>query len=340
MSKKRKNINYEVIKNTLTIPQFLSIYYGVNNLGNRRMIHKNLQSLFPFIKELPMDYAIKNPELFLTMKAILVIDSDNKYVPYLVREPLQKPLDNQKQLMIRLLSTLKQYIQSQEDSFLFNVEGEIDEREQMIIKLLMTLNMMQKNNNDRLIILENNDSIAGNVIGEEYQEIRGTSRELYNLNHNGGIIIPNVNEVYTFQYIVSQFKNLYLACYSKNFDNAIELSTKKDIIVIRVKEQEIYISYNGVTSKALSVLEVRNFLLKYYYPRQQVEEQKKEDVCLDYLQDYELEQLKRKFLREKNIGIYQKISRELRKRNLKKRDEGCKQYKRKKRNLRYDYEEE
>ena len=340
MHKKKKNINYEVLKNTLTIPQFLSTYFGINNLGNRRMIHKNLQSLFPFIRKLTLDDTIKNPELFLTMKAILVIDSDNKYVPYLTGQTLQKPLDNEKQLMIRLLSTLKQYIQRKEENFIFNIEGKIDEREKMIMELLLAINMMKTNNDNSLIVLENNDSITGNLIGEEYQEIRGTSREIYNLNNNGGIIIHNVNEVYTFQYIVSQFKNLYLACYSKNCDNAIELSIKKDIIVIQVKKQEIYISYNGVTSKSLSVLEVRNFLLKFYYPRQQVEEQEKEDVCLNYLQDYELEQIKRKFLRENNVGMYQKVTRELRKRHLKKRDEGCKQYKRKKRNLRYDYEEE
>ena len=88
------------------------------------------------------------------------------------------------------------------------------------------------------------------------------------------------------------------------------------------------------------MLEIRNFLLKHYYPKQQIEESDKEYICLDYLRDYEIEQLMRRFYREKNFDMHDILERELHKRHLNERDNGCKQYKRKKRYLRDNYHEE
>ncbi len=306
MSKNDNNL----YRNALTIPEFLCKYYGINNLGKRRMIHKNLHSLFPQIEMLTLEDVLKNQELFLTGQAVLVKDSDNNYVPYLTGCELEVTCNG------------------------------LDQRENLIVELIIAIKRIIEQYQKGLIILENNDNINRNVIGKESQQIDITGEALYGLNNPGGILIRDPESIYTFQYLINQLSTINLACYSKNRENAVQISQDKDIISICIENGEIYIIYNGITTSKISMLEIRNFLLKHYYPKQQIEESDKEYICLDYLRDYEIEQLMRRFYREKNFDMHDILERELHKRHLNERDNGCKQYKRKKRYLRDNYHEE
>ena len=76
--------------------------------------------------------------------------------------------------------------------------------------------------------------------------------------------------------------------------------------------------YKGITREIIDLIDIRNFLLKSYYPRQDKDESinyELTDTDLDFLMDYELEKLEKKYRQEKNGKMYFKVKLELHKRH-------------------------
>lgn len=308
-----KQIN-EFYENAISLVDFLERYCGINNINNKRITHQNVKSLFPQIKRSSFEEVIKNPELVYTGKVVFVKDFNNECIPYLTGYDLE--IEN------------------------FG----LDRRELLICELVSAIGKIVNHLNKSLIILENHDSISDHLLDSSKKEIDIASDEIIKINNNGGILIKNTESIFTFQYLVYKLLNSQEMCYSKNSDNASELSKEHDIISINITNQgRIYIAYNGETSEKMNLLDLRNFLLKSYYPRKIEEDECEEDLDLYYLEDYELEKLVRRFYKEKNEEMYEKCRRELgRRRKIhKKENEGRNKLRRKDEKIRIKtYEEE
>lgn len=279
-----KDLNY-FYENAISINDFLAKYYGRSDFNGKKLIHENVKSLFPDIKRWSFEDIVKNPELVYTGKVVLVRDSSNRCIPYLT-------------------------------GYDFDMVDALDNREKLIVELVSAIDKLINGYNNGLIILENNDSIANNVIGGTSREIDIIDDEIVKLNNSGGILIKNPNHIYTFDYLITKLMNLNLASYSKNNVNASNLSKEKDIISISLKDNgRVYITFNGITHELTSLIEIRNFLLKSYCPRNEVQiSSNLNNGELDFLMDYELEKLKVKYKKEKNGKMYFKVKMELNKR--------------------------
>ena len=120
-------------------------------------------------------------------------------------------------------------------------------------------------------------------------------------------------DIYTFKYLV--FKYLESICYSKNYSNALDLSKEKDFISINITTTgSVYMTKNGNSFELLNLLDIKNFLLKSYYPIQEELNNNLNSIELDLLMDYELERLLKKYKKEKNGEMYFKVKKELNKR--------------------------
>lgn len=288
MNKKITDFN----ENSIDVISFLAQYYGIISCDLKidKITHKNLSSLFPFLRKVSIDWALKNQELIYTGKLVFVRDCNNFCVPYVIQEEYRITSD-----MVSL-----------------------DEREYLICQLVSAIEKLICSSQKSLIILENNDDINSYIIGSQIRNVEICDDSLVSINNPGGILISNLNSITTFDFIVKSMKDLNSACYSNNYTNALNLSKFKDIILITVTDC-VYITYEGKVSKDMSLLEIRNFLIKMYYPKEPL---KVNDVCNDcvdfsYLHDYELEKLIKKFHKEKNYENYFMARKELRRRHRK-----------------------
>ena len=288
MNKKITDFN----ENSIDVISFLAQYYGIISCDLKidKITHKNLSSLFPFLRKVSIDWALKNQELIYTGKLVFVRDCNNFCVPYVIQEEYRITSD-----MVSL-----------------------DEREYLICQLVSAIEKLICSSQKSLIILENNDDINSYIIGSQIRNVEICDDSLVSINNPGGILISNLNSITTFDFIVKSMKDLNSACYSNNYTNALNLSMFKDIILITVTDC-VYITYEGKVSKDMSLLEIRNFLIKMYYPKEPL---KVNDVCNDcvdfsYLHDYELEKLIKKFHKEKNYENYFMARKELRRRHRK-----------------------
>lgn len=279
-----KDLSY-FYENAISINDFLAKYYGRSDFDGKKLIHENVKSLFPDIKRWSFEDIVKNPELVYTGKVVLVRDSNNRCIPYLT-------------------------------GYDFNMVEALDNREKLIVELVSAIDKLLNSYNNGLIILENNDSISSNVIGSTIRNIKIVDDEIVKLNNSGGILIKNPKHIYTFDYLITKLMNLKLVSYSKNNANASNLSKEKDIISISLKDSgRVFITSNGITHELTNLMEIRNFLLKSYSPRKEVEiNSDLDNVELDFLLDYELEKLKVKYKKEKNGKMYFKVKMELNKR--------------------------
>lgn len=288
-----KDLNY-YYENAMSINDFLEKFYGRVDFRGKKLVHENIKSLFPDIKRGSFEDIVKNPELVYTGKVVLVRDCNNKCIPYLT-------------------------------SYDLDLIDSLDDREKIIVELVSAIDKIIQDYKNSLIILENNDSISGNVIGSTSQEIDIIDDEFVKINNTGGILIKNTYDIYTFDYLITRLMNLNFASYSYNKDSASDLSKEKDIIAINITNQgRVYITFNGNTSEKLNLIDIRNFLLKSYYPRKENESVISYELTNDDLEcllDYELEYLEKKYKSEKNLKMYFKVKKELSKRyREKKRD--------------------
>ena len=221
------------------------------------------------------------------------------------------------------------------------IESGLDDREKLIVELVSAIDKIIHDYKKSLIILENNDSISSNIIGSTSQEIDIIDDEIVKINNDGGILIKKPDDIYTFEYLITKLMNLNLVSYSQNKDSASDLSKEKDIIAINITDNgRVYITYNGNTSEKLNLIDIRNFLLKSYYPRQeQTINYEITSSDLEYLMDYELEHLEKKYKKERNGKMYLKVKLELRKRHFAKKREN-KRYKQEKQKVRIKKMEE
>lgn len=276
-----KDLDY-YYKHAISINEFLSIYYGKVEFMDKKLVHENVKSLFPFISRGSFEDIVENPELVYTGKVVLVKDSNKKCIPYIVNNRI-------------------------------DIKESLNDREKLIVELVSAIDKLIKNSNKSLIILENNDSISSNIIGSTSRDINIVDDEIVRINNEGGILIKNTEDIYTFKYLISKFKNLNLASYSKNNSMANDLSKEKDIISINITDHgRVYITYKGEVSEKYDLIDIRNFLLKVYSPRE--EEVINSDLNsqeLDYLMDYELEHLKKRYRKDGNFKMYFKTKVEL-----------------------------
>ena len=288
-----KNLDY-YYKNALSINDFLEKYYGRTEFRNKKLVHENVKSLFPDIQRGSFEDIVKNPELVYTGKVVLVRDSNNKCIPYITGYELEN--------------------------------NGLDERENLIVQLVSAIDKIMHNYNNGLIILENNDSISNDIIGSTSREIDIIDEEFVKLNQDGGILIKNLDDIYTFERLMIQYLNL--TSINQNKEKANLLTQEKDIIAINITNQgRVYITFNGNTSEKYNLIDIRNFLLKSYCPRQDKEDcinYELTNTDLDFLMDYELEQLERKYRQEKNGKMYFKVKLELHKRRIEKKRENRK----------------
>lgn len=287
-----KDLNF-YYEHAISINDFLEMYYGKTDFKEKKLVHENVKSLFPDIMRGSFEDIVKNSELVYTGKVILVKDCNNKCIPYL-------------------------------NNFEFDINECLDDRERLIVELVSAIDkIINNNNNNGLIILENNDSISNNVIGSTSREISIVDDEFVKLNNDGGILIRNIDDICTFEYLITKLINFSLASYSRNDDNASDLSKEKDIISISLKSSgSVFITFNGNTCELTNLLDIRNYLLKYYYPR------KEELLCsdlniieLDSLMDFQLEHLKKIYKQEKNYKMYFRVNKELSRRYKEKKKE-------------------
>lgn len=295
MNKKAKKFN----ENAIDVLSFLAQYYGIVScdLTNNKITHKNLSSLFPFLKKVSIDWALKNQELIYTGKLVFVKDCNNNCVPYMIQ--------NEYQISDGSIS--------------------LDDREYLICELVSAIEKLIQASQTSMIILENNDSIDNHIIGGKVRDVEINNEALISLNNPGGILINNPSSISTFDYIINELEDLRFACYSSNYVNALQLSKSNDIILITITDY-IYITYNGKKSKAMSLIEVRNFLIKTYYPREEIITDYSCPIDDDYmfLKDYELESLLKKYRKEKNYEKYFKVRSELRRRHRQNKKENSK----------------
>jgi len=275
----KKDLNY-YYKHAITINEFLESFYGENSFKDRKFIHENIKTLFPDIERVDFEDIVKNPELVYTGKVVLVKDANNNCIPYVVEKKIEISLDDREKLITELVSAISKFISNCDKS---------------------------------LILLENSDSISNNIIGSTNQDINIIDEEIVKLNNDGGIFINNSMDIYTFQYLV--FKYLESICYSKNYSNALDLSKEKDFISINITTSgRVYMTKNGNSFELLNLLDIKNFLLKSYYPKQEELNNNLNSIELDLLMDYELERLLKKYKKEKNGEMYFKVKKELNKR--------------------------
>lgn len=292
MKNKLKQFN----NNSIDAISFLAQYYGIVNndlkLGN--VTHQNLSSLFPFLKKVSFEWALKNQELIYTGKLVIVKDCNNNPAPYLVQDEYRNS----------------------------NKSVVLDNREFLICELVSAIEKIQSSSQNSLIILNNQEeSINNYLIGNSIVDSNITSDTIYSINNLGGILIDGINSISTFDYVITNIKELSFACYSSNYSNSIKLSRVTDIIIITVTDF-IRITYNGVVSKEMTLLEVRNFLIKMFNPKEEViEEEESFDIEYDDLRDYELEKLLKKYYKGKNYEEYFKVKKELRRRHRMKKKE-------------------
>ena len=268
-----KNLDY-YYKNALSINDFLEKYYGRTEFRNKKLVHENVKSLFPDIQRGSFEDIVKNPELVYTGKVVLVRDSNNKCIPYITGYELEN--------------------------------NGLDERENLIVQLVSAIDKIMHNYNNGLIILENNDSISNDIIGSTSREIDIIDEEFVKLNQDGGILIKNLDDIYTFERLMIQYLNL--TSINQNKEKANLLTQEKDIIAINITNQgRVYITFNGITYEQENLLDIRNFLLKSYYPKKEELVSETSDIDLSFLMDYELETLLKKYYKEKNISMFFKI---------------------------------
>ena len=275
-----KDLNY-YYEHAISINEFLEKFYGKTDFKDKKLVHENVKSLFPDIKRGCFEDIVKNPELVYTGKVVLVRDCNNKCIPYITGYEL--------------------------------IDNGLDDREKLIVELVSAIDKIIHDYKNSLIILENNDSISSNIIGSTSQEIDIIDDEIVRINNDGGILIKNTDDIYTFEYLISKLINFNLVSYSKNSEMANNLSREKDIISISIKNSgRVFITFSGNTCELTNLIDIRNFLLKSYYPRQEDEiNSELSNMELDFLMDYELEHMKKKYKQEKNIKMYFKINREL-----------------------------
>ena len=284
----------------ISIQAFLSKYLGVC-VENKRLTHEQVKHLFPDIERSSFEDIIKNPELIYTGVVILVKDFKGELIPYY---NYHKNLDNKEDI-------------------------ELDSREKLVVELVTRINNIVSKLNESLIILENNDSISNNCI----ELVR--SNELTS-NNQGGILVNNKKDIYTFKYLLNKILDYSNMCYSMNKINASELSKKKDIISINITNKgRVYITFNGKTNEKMNLIDIRNFLLKNYQPR----EDKIEEVIeydFESLEIYELEKLFKKI--HKGDLLYNQLKQAHRKKREEKRED-LSEYRKKIRKLEKKWED-
>ena len=298
-----KDLNY-YYKHAISINEFLESFYGRCDFKGKKLVHENIHTLFPDIESVDFKEIIKNPELVYTGKVVLVRDVNNKCLPYLTS---------------------------------YDVEIGIDDREKLIIELVSAISKFIDQNDKSLIVLENNDSISDNVIGSTLRKISINDEEIIKINNDGGILISRY-DIFTFKYLV--YKCLESICLSKNINNAADLSKEKDIISINTTNSgRVYISKNGDTIELTDLLDIRNYLLKYYYPKKEEINNDLSEMELDFLMDYELEYLLKQYKKDRNTKMYFCVKMELSRRH-KNYKEKNKSYRMEKNKIRMNLEEE
>lgn len=298
----KKDLNY-YYKHAITINEFLENYYGKNSFKGRKFIHENIKTLFPDIKRVDFEDIVKNPELVYTGQVVLVKDANNNCIPYVVEKQIDISLDDREYLITELVSAISKFI----------------------------------NNCDKsLIVLENSDNISSNIIGSTNREINIIDEEIVKINNDGGILINSSMDIYTFKYLV--LKYLESLCYSKNYSNALDLSKEKDFISINITTSgRVYMTMNGNSIELTNLLDIKNFLLKSYYPKKEELNSNLSNVELYFLMDYELERLLKKYKKEKNGEMYFKVKMELNKR-YKEHKRDNKEYRKIKRKMKMEEE--
>lgn len=276
-----KDLNY-YFKHAISINEFLESYYGRSDFKNKILIHENIQTLFKDIITIDFKDIVKNPELVYTGKVVLVRDANNKCIPYVTT------------------------------GFELDQEYSLDDREKLIVELVSAINKFINKYSESLIILENNDNISNNLIGCTLRNISILDDNFIKINNDGGILIKNQFDIFTF-------KNLVSKCL-ENID-IYELSKQKDIISIRITNGRVYILKNGTIIELTNLIDIKNFLLKFYNPKHEELTSDLNEIELNILYDYELEYLLKKYKTERNTKMYYKVKLELNKRknNIKKK---------------------
>lgn len=284
----------EFYENAISIEAFLERFCGISNINNKRLLHINLKTLFPDLKRVSFEEIIKNPELIYTGKVVFVRDYAKECIPYITNYKIETR------------------------------NFGLDERETLIKELVSAISKIIKKDTNSLIILENQDSILSNISGSTTQKIEIIADEFVRINNSGSILIKNPIDIYTFEFIINTFlsSNSQYEEYLKNVNN---LSREKDIISIRITNNgRVYITFNGITYEQENLLDIRNFLLKSYYPKKEELVSETSDIDLSFLMDYELETLLKKYYKEKNISMFFKIKKELTKRRKEKKEQNRK----------------
>ena len=113
MNKKITDFN----ENSIDVISFLAQYYGIISCDLKidKITHKNLSSLFPFLRKVSIDWALKNQELIYTGKLVFVRDCNNFCVPYVIQEEYRitsdmVSLDEREYLICQLVSAIEKLI--------------------------------------------------------------------------------------------------------------------------------------------------------------------------------------------------------------------------------------
>lgn len=68
---------------SISLAKFLSRYYSITNENLGKMTHEDVKYLIPGIKRCSFDYINKNQELISSGNILIVIDKNDKKIPYI-----------------------------------------------------------------------------------------------------------------------------------------------------------------------------------------------------------------------------------------------------------------
>jgi len=121
MNKKITDFN----ENSIDVISFLAQYYGIISCDLKidKITHKNLSSLFPFLRKVSFDWALKNQELIYTGELVFVRDCNNYCVPYVIPKECKiscnmVSLDQREYLICQLVSAIEKFIYSSQKSLI------------------------------------------------------------------------------------------------------------------------------------------------------------------------------------------------------------------------------
>lgn len=280
----------KITKKSLNVTTFLEKYYAVvnDNLRDDILTHKDIQYLFPWLKSLNPEFVEENLELYYTGRIVYVKDATGNCLPYIVSREFEH------------------------DNIV------LDDREFLICELVSAIKKIISNSENGLIVLENSDTIETNLIGKNDKNIKMIDDEIVKLNRLGCILLEDLETISTFKYLTCNDFNYNDVNSLKNNEKILELSIKKDIISINILNNgNVQVIYDGEIRENLDMLQLRNFLLKFYVPREKEElvyMEEEEHIELYYLKDYEIVRLMRKFCKERNFRMYHLLKDELKKR--------------------------